>query len=267
MQSARIAGDKTFTGCMRMTTWYPPAAARPGSCRPCGSGDARGVATKIDHIALAYANAAMPARIALERGAWKEAAKLALDPAADAYPWKKYPQAEAVNAFARGVGAAMNGTPRLPRSRSNGSGRSVTPRPSGRSATGPSRSTSRPRWCAAWPAAPLASPTRAWRSCGPPPTARTPPRSTSSRRVCSCLPARSLPWFFSRTGRPPRRCEGSSRCSPRSRTATAPLRAPCRRPSARGHEEGGVFASAWSTTSAADSSLPEIAQARRVLGK
>ena len=51
----------------------------------------------------------MPARLALERGAWAEAAKLPLDPAADAYPWKKYPQAEAVNAFARGVGAAMNG--------------------------------------------------------------------------------------------------------------------------------------------------------------
>jgi hypothetical protein len=51
----------------------------------------------------------MPARLALERGAWSAAAKLPLEPAADAYPWKKYPQAEAVNAFARGVGAAMSG--------------------------------------------------------------------------------------------------------------------------------------------------------------
>jgi hypothetical protein len=51
----------------------------------------------------------MPARLALERGAWSEAAGLRLDPAADAYPWKKYPQAEAVNAFARGVGAALSG--------------------------------------------------------------------------------------------------------------------------------------------------------------
>jgi hypothetical protein len=70
---------------------------------------ARGVATKPDHIAAAYAYAAMPARIALERGAWADAAKLTLDPAAEAYPWKKYPQSEAVNAFARGVGAAMSG--------------------------------------------------------------------------------------------------------------------------------------------------------------
>jgi hypothetical protein len=51
----------------------------------------------------------MPARIALERAAWADAAKLTLDPAAEAYPWKKYPQSEAVNAFARGVGAAMSG--------------------------------------------------------------------------------------------------------------------------------------------------------------
>ena len=49
--------------------------------------------------------------MALERGDWKEAANLALYPAADAYPWKKYPQAEAVNAYARGMGAAMNKDP------------------------------------------------------------------------------------------------------------------------------------------------------------
>jgi hypothetical protein len=70
---------------------------------------ARGVAAKPDHVAAAYAYAAMPARLALERGAWAEAATLPLEPAADAYPWKKYPMAEAVNAFARGVGAAMSG--------------------------------------------------------------------------------------------------------------------------------------------------------------
>ena len=67
------------------------------------------VASKPDNLAGAYAYAAMPARLALERGAWAEAAKLSLDPAADAYPWKKYPQAEAVNAFARGIGAALSG--------------------------------------------------------------------------------------------------------------------------------------------------------------
>jgi hypothetical protein len=67
-----------------------------------------GVTDKVDNFAAAYAYAAMPARLALERGLWAEAAKLTLVPAADAYPWKKYPQAEALNAFARGLGAAMS---------------------------------------------------------------------------------------------------------------------------------------------------------------
>jgi hypothetical protein len=68
-----------------------------------------GVAKKVDNLAAAYAYAAMPARLALERGAWAEAAKLTLVPAAEAYPWKKYPQAEALNAFARGIGVALSG--------------------------------------------------------------------------------------------------------------------------------------------------------------
>ncbi|HLB13315.1 MAG TPA: hypothetical protein VJM14_00135 [Burkholderiales bacterium] len=72
---------------------------------------ARAVPKKVDAFAAAYAYAAMPARYAIERGAWKEAANLPLDPAADAYPWKKYPQAEAMNAFARGIGAAMTQDP------------------------------------------------------------------------------------------------------------------------------------------------------------
>ncbi|MCF6113928.1 hypothetical protein [Mesorhizobium muleiense] len=69
---------------------------------------ARG-ATKVDHFATAFAYAAMPARLALERGEWAEAANLALEPPADAYPWQKYPHAEAINAFARGIGAALSG--------------------------------------------------------------------------------------------------------------------------------------------------------------
>ena len=63
---------------------------------------------RVDHPGTAYAYAAMPARLALERGAWKDAAELPLF-AADSYPWKKYTFAEAVNAFARGIGAAMGG--------------------------------------------------------------------------------------------------------------------------------------------------------------
>jgi hypothetical protein len=76
---------------------------------------ARKVPQLVDHFAFAYAFAAMPARVALERGAWKDAAGLTLYPAADAYPWKKYPQSEAVNAFARGMGSAMSNNPEAAR--------------------------------------------------------------------------------------------------------------------------------------------------------
>jgi Tfp pilus assembly protein PilF len=68
---------------------------------------AQGQSQRDDHLAAAYAFSAIPARIALETGAWSEAAALMLTPAAGAYPWEKYPQAEAVHAFARGIGAAM----------------------------------------------------------------------------------------------------------------------------------------------------------------
>jgi len=64
---------------------------------------------RVDHFAKAYAYAAMPARIALERGQWKDAAQVELFPAAAAYPWAKYPQAESINAYARGIGAALSG--------------------------------------------------------------------------------------------------------------------------------------------------------------
>ena len=62
----------------------------------------------VDHFASAFAYAAMPARIALERSDWQGAAALTLAPAGD-YPWKKYPQAESVNAFAKGIGSARSG--------------------------------------------------------------------------------------------------------------------------------------------------------------
>jgi hypothetical protein len=66
-------------------------------------------ASQVDHFATAFAYAAMPARVALERGDWAAAANLALEPPADAYPWQKYPHAEAINAFARGIGAGRSG--------------------------------------------------------------------------------------------------------------------------------------------------------------
>jgi hypothetical protein len=57
-----------------------------------------------EYIGSAYALAAVPARYALERRRWAEAAALSLHPRD--FPWKRWPMAEAVNAYARGLGAA-----------------------------------------------------------------------------------------------------------------------------------------------------------------
>ncbi len=56
-----------------------------------------------------FGAAAIPARLALERGHWAEAAKLELPPTVSADGWKRFPQAEAINAFARALGAARSG--------------------------------------------------------------------------------------------------------------------------------------------------------------
>ena len=109
-QSARVDGDRTGNS-PHAYDYMVYAQLQLGQDRAAAEvlSHATRVATKPDNLAGAYAYAAMPARLALERRAWSEAAKLPLVPAADAYPWKKYPQAEAVNAFARGIGAAMSG--------------------------------------------------------------------------------------------------------------------------------------------------------------
>jgi tetratricopeptide (TPR) repeat protein len=60
-----------------------------------------------EYIGSAYALAAVPARYALERQQWGEAATLGLQPAE--FPWSRWPMAEAVNAYARGLGAARGG--------------------------------------------------------------------------------------------------------------------------------------------------------------
>jgi len=61
----------------------------------------------IPQFAAAYALAAVPARHALERRAWKEAAALTARPAT--FPWAKYPYAKAIVHFARAVGGARTG--------------------------------------------------------------------------------------------------------------------------------------------------------------
>jgi tetratricopeptide (TPR) repeat protein len=64
---------------------------------------------KIDteHFAAAFAFTAIPARYALERRQWAEAAELTLSP--QSLSWQKFPQAESILWFARGVGAARGG--------------------------------------------------------------------------------------------------------------------------------------------------------------
>lgn len=61
----------------------------------------------VENNAAAYAFAAMPARYALERGDWAQAARLSLSPPDLA--WNKFPQAESILVFARGLGAARSG--------------------------------------------------------------------------------------------------------------------------------------------------------------
>jgi len=56
-----------------------------------------------------FALAAIPARLALERGRWAEAAKLELGPLVAPADWDRFPQAASVLVFARGVGAARGG--------------------------------------------------------------------------------------------------------------------------------------------------------------
>ena len=60
-----------------------------------------------EHFAAAFAFTAIPARYTLERRQWAEAAELTLHP--QSLAWQKFPQAESILVFARGVGAARNG--------------------------------------------------------------------------------------------------------------------------------------------------------------
>ena len=61
----------------------------------------------IESFAGYYALAAVPARFALERRRWAEAAALTVQPAT--FPWDRYAYAEALTIFARAVGAARSG--------------------------------------------------------------------------------------------------------------------------------------------------------------
>lgn len=61
-----------------------------------------------NNVASAYALAAAPARVALERRDWEEAAALPVHEPAS-LNWDAFPQAESITWFAKGVGAARTG--------------------------------------------------------------------------------------------------------------------------------------------------------------
>jgi len=56
-----------------------------------------------------YALAAIPARLALERGRWSDAAKLERSALVTEADWNRFPQAESVHVFARALGAGRSG--------------------------------------------------------------------------------------------------------------------------------------------------------------
>lgn len=62
------------------------------------------------HIAAAYALAAMPARLSLERGDWQTAART-VPAGPTAFPWERFPAMRAITVFARSLGAARAGDP------------------------------------------------------------------------------------------------------------------------------------------------------------
>jgi predicted Zn-dependent protease len=70
--------------------------------------DEAATTTIVPHILDAYAMAAMPARYAVERRRWSEAASLTL-PHSE-FAWSLFPHAEATLVFARALGAARNGS-------------------------------------------------------------------------------------------------------------------------------------------------------------
>jgi hypothetical protein len=64
---------------------------------------------KDENLGAAYGLAAIPMRASLERGRWEDAARIELSPPEPDFAWQRFPNAEAVNAFGRGLGAARSG--------------------------------------------------------------------------------------------------------------------------------------------------------------
>jgi tetratricopeptide (TPR) repeat protein len=62
-----------------------------------------------EHFVTAYALAAIPARYALERGRWVDAARLLPHPNEEDFAWGNFPQGMAILVYARALGAARSG--------------------------------------------------------------------------------------------------------------------------------------------------------------
>ncbi|MGH9601485.1 MAG: hypothetical protein ACRD24_03760 [Terriglobales bacterium] len=62
-----------------------------------------------EHFVTAYALATIPARYALERGRWTDAANLAPHPREGEFAWEKFPQAVSEVVYARALGAGRSG--------------------------------------------------------------------------------------------------------------------------------------------------------------
>jgi len=62
-----------------------------------------------EHLVTAYALAAIPARYALERGRWADAAALSPHPNEKDFQWRNFPQGMAIVVYARALGAARSG--------------------------------------------------------------------------------------------------------------------------------------------------------------
>ncbi len=72
--------------------------------------EARAVGTVSDSsLGEVFGMTAIPARLALERGRWADASALERSASVSESAWKRFPQAEAINAYARALGAARSG--------------------------------------------------------------------------------------------------------------------------------------------------------------
>ena len=229
-----MPAERPEHACTPTTTWSTPicSSARTAPRREVIA-DAQAIAKTADHFAAAYAYAAMPARLRRSSAATgRQPPNLAARRRRPTpIPWKKYPQAEAMNAFARGIGAAMS------RGSGRGAGRGEAPAAAARRGDGdedrllgradrhPGRSGARAGDRRRRPAR------RGHRDPAQGRCARGRHREARGDTRAAASGTRGARIRDPRLGHAGRRAASSSkRCSPRSPTATAPSPVRRRRP-------------------------------------